>query len=278
MNNYIEVVFEDLNEEVKDILIAQLSEINFDGFDESQYNLKAFISADKFDQQSLNEISNKHKLKPSVSKIEPQNWNSLWESNFDAVIVDDFCEVRAHFHQPSGRTKHEVVITPKMSFGTGHHATTYMMIQQMKDLNFTQMKVADFGTGTGILAILSEKLGSQHIVAIDNDDWSIENAKENIESNNCKAIHLQKSDSFSSPESFDIILANINKNVILSNLSGLVFGLNPTGYLLISGILKEDEKDLINACTTYNLSCRKIVERNNWISMLFQPEGERSVN
>jgi ribosomal protein L11 methyltransferase len=193
----------------------------------------------------------------------------LWESNFEPVVVEDFCKVRADFHPASGSAKHDIIITPKMSFGTGHHATTYMMIQQMRDLDFKGKAVADFGTGTGILAILAEKLGSSKVVAIDYDEWSIQNAEENILKNGCTAISLQQADTFSPPENFDIILANINRNVILDNLDGLVFGLNAKAFLLISGILKEDEKDIVAACINRNLSYIKTVNRNQWISILF---------
>src|SRR5205085_7037613 len=137
-----------------------------------------------------------------------------WEKNFERVIIDDFVAIRAPFHKPIQKVTHEIVITPKMSFGTGHHATTFMMIQQMQDVDFKNKKVLDFGTGTGILAILAEKLGATKITAIDNDEWSISNANENIKTNNCRNIQLLLSDSPMLSQKFDVILANINKSVI----------------------------------------------------------------
>ncbi len=133
----------------------------------------------------LNDLTSSLQLSFSKTIIEETNWNQVWESNFDPVIVDDFVAVRAHFHEPIKNVQHEIVITPKMSFGTGHHATTYMMMQQMRELDFAGKNVFDFGTGTGVLAILAEKLGAQKVIAIDNDDWSIENADENVKRNNC---------------------------------------------------------------------------------------------
>ncbi|HEX8334757.1 MAG TPA: 50S ribosomal protein L11 methyltransferase [Segetibacter sp.] len=269
MTNYIEIAIETGDVVVKEILIAQLNDLKFEGFEETETGLKAFTPEGDFDENNLTELLKQFNLTHYKSTIESQNWNALWESNFEPVVVDDFCEVRADFHTPSTIAKHDIIITPKMSFGTGHHATTYMMIQQMRDLDFQGKAVADFGTGTGILAILAQKLGSNKVVAIDYDEWSIQNAEENISMNGCTSINLQQADAFSSDEKFDIILANINKNVILENLHGLVFGLNAKAFLLISGILKDDEKDLVKACIDHNLSYIKTMERNNWISILF---------
>jgi ribosomal protein L11 methyltransferase len=270
MTNYIEISIETSDTAKKEMLIAQLSEIQFEGFEETEKNLKAFIPQNIFIEELLEAILETHHLTYSSLVIPQQNWNALWESNFEPVVVDDFCVIRADFHQPSNQTEHEIIITPKMSFGTGHHATTFMMVQQMKHIDFTEKTVADFGMGTGILAILAEKLGAQKVLALDHDDWCIENAAENIERNNSTRIQLEKGNAFNRREKFDIILANINKNVILDNLNGLVFGLNQHGLLLISGILKEDENDMIEACASFELTCLKTLERNNWISILFK--------
>jgi ribosomal protein L11 methyltransferase len=144
--------------------------------------------------------------------------------------VDHFVAVRADFHEPIKDVKYEIIITPKMSFGTGHHATTYMMMEQMRDANFTDKIVFDFGTGTGVLAILAEKMGAKKIMAIDSDEWSIENANENIKRNNCTAIELQLTNTADVKSEFDIILANINKNIILENLELLESSSCPEGY------------------------------------------------
>jgi ribosomal protein L11 methyltransferase len=269
MKNYIEINIQTGESTLRDIIVAQLSEVGFEGFEESETSLKAFISEAEFDEKVFNDLLKPHNLIHSKSIVASQNWNALWESNFEPVIVEDFCEVHADFHSPSNSAKYDIIITPKMSFGTGHHATTYMMIEQMRDLNFKDKAVADFGTGTGILAILAEKLGSNKIDAIDYDEWSIQNAEENIQKNNCTLIKLKQENTFPSNGKYDIILANINKNVILNNLDGMVFGLNAKSFLLISGILSADENDLVKAAANYNLSYIKTVERNNWISILF---------
>ena len=194
MATYIQLEFQNISLEQSDLLIAQLSEIGFNGFEEEENNLKAFVPIYDFVEAAVNEIAASHHLSFYKSTIEETNWNAVWESNFQPVIVDNFVGIRADFHEPIMGVEHEIVITPKMSFGTGHHATTFMMIQQMREIDFTGKSVFDFGTGTGILAILAEKLGADKVFAVDYDEWSIENAKENLEKNNCFKCVLKKTD------------------------------------------------------------------------------------
>src|SRR3954471_8025302 len=193
-SDYIEVVFEDIDTKQADILIALLDNLGFEGFEEGERQLRAYISINDFDEQDFVKIIKPYGLNYNVQIIKSQNWNAVWEGNFEPVVVHDFVGIRAHFHPSlADRVNYEIIITPKMSFGTGHHATTYMMVEQMQHLDFHQKQILDFGTGTGVLAILSEKLGAAHVLAIDIDEWSIENAKENIERNNCSTITLQQS-------------------------------------------------------------------------------------
>lgn len=269
MGNYIQLEFKNISIELSDILIAQLSSIGFEGFEEGDNFLKAFIPSTDFDEVLIKEIANKNKISFNQSVIEETNWNAVWESNFEPVIVDEFVAIRADFHQPITGVEHEIVITPKMSFGTGHHATTFMMIQQMKEIDFNNKTVFDFGTGTGVLAILAEKLNAKNIVAVDNDDWSIENTAENIKRNNCKNIDLLKAANAGKGKHFDIILANINKNVILDNMSNLTQQLNHKGILLLSGLLIKDEIDILSAISKYNFQLDKKMTRNNWIALRF---------
>ena len=265
----VEVTFEDCKEENKDVIIALLDNIGFNGFDESNAFLKAYIDKSNYNDADLKTIADSYSLPFTTKEIQPQNWNALWESNFEPVIIDDFVAVRAHFHEPIINVEHEIVITPKMSFGTGHHATTTMMVQQMRDLEFLNKSVFDFGTGTGILAILAEKLGADNVLAIDNDSWSIENSRENIERNQCRYIKIELSDSAIVSNTFDIILANINRNVILDNLVFLNDRLHENGYLLLSGLLLEDEDAIIKESKHYPLIHQNTRQLGQWISLLF---------
>lgn len=265
--DYIKITFADLQPEQKEILIAQLADAGYEGFEEADNSLDAFINKKDFDKKLLKEISFKYQTPFTSEKIVETNWNKIWESNFEPVIVEDYVAVRADFHNPITNTKFEIVITPKMSFGTGHHATTYMMIELMKDTDFTNKSVLDFGTGTGILAILAEKNGAEKVYAIDNDDWSIENAKENFQKNNCKQIRLEKASDASSTLKFDIILANINKNVILENFEVLRDELKADGTLLLSGLLETDRDEILDKAKELNLKEKKCLIRNNWIAI-----------
>jgi ribosomal protein L11 methyltransferase len=269
MNEYIQIEFTGITPEQSSILVAQLSEISFEGFEETATNLKAFIPTNNYDEGALKKISTQYKVSFSKTTIEETNWNEVWESNFEPVIIDDFVAIRADFHQPIMGVAHDIIVTPKMSFGTGHHATTYMMIAQMRQIDFTGKTVFDFGTGTGVLAILAEKLGAKRIIAIDNDDWSIENAAENIHRNNCNRIYLKKTDLAAGNDSFDIILANINKNVILANFSSLANQLSAGGVLLLSGLLQEDKDDIFRNSTEYSLQLIQTAVRDNWLSLRY---------
>ncbi len=268
MTNSIQLTINTSDERLREELIGRLLVYELDGFEEKDEQLLCFYTEGKIDKKELNKIMNQYGLSYSRSVISTQNWNAVWESSFAPVVVNDFCCVRADFHKPVAKTKYEIIITPKMSFGTGHHATTYLMLEQMAKINFEGKSVADFGTGTGILAIMAEKLGSSNVYAIDNDNWSIENAKENVERNGCKIITIEMNDSFKSNQKFDIILANINKNVIIKNLGGLVFGLNKGGRILLSGLLKRDEQDVLNFFNQLNLVHISTIEKDEWISLL----------
>jgi ribosomal protein L11 methyltransferase len=267
MNNYIEIKIENISGQESEILIAQLNEIGFSGFEEGENLLTAFIEEEKFDEDGLKQVMSTQSLSYIKNIVEQKNWNEEWEKNFDPVIVDDFVAIRAEFHQPIKNTEHEIIITPKMSFGTGHHATTYIMIQQMHKIDFSNKTVFDFGTGTGVLAILAEKLGAKNIIAIDNDDWSINNAKENVEQNNCRNIQVYLSDVPHSIYKCDVVLANINKNVIIENLQALKNLLSKNGQLLVSGLLVEDENDIISEAIKQGLKFINTIGRGKWISI-----------
>ena len=266
--SYTKVEFINITSETGEILIAGLSELDYDGFEEGDKKLSAYISSLLFDENALKQLAENYEVVYTISEIQATNWNKLWESNFQPVIVDDFCSVRADFHEPSPGTKYEIVITPKMSFGTGHHATTYMMMQQMEHIDFNHKRVLDFGTGTGVLAILAAKLGADKVVAIDNDDWSIENAKENFDRNNSR-IDLWKTETAATGDRYDIILANITRNVIIDNFSAFKSGLSENGTLLLSGLLKEDEAEITAQAGSFGFIFQNKLQRENWICLKF---------
>lgn len=252
--------------DLQESLIAELSQIGFDGFEESAAQLTAYINLEHFDEYELNIILNKYNLKFSKSILNTQNWNQIWESNFEPVQVDDFVGVRADFHPPFSNVQHELIITPKMSFGTGHHATTYLVMQLMRDLDFNDARVFDFGTGTGILAILAEKLGAGRVLAVDNDEWCIRNAEENILVNNCKYIEIQNIKFLGENEMFSIVLANINRNIILDNFQILRKSLTGNGRLVLSGLLVADEPEITLAASELGLTHLRTLEKNGWIA------------
>jgi len=267
MTNYIEIVFPVSIQTQKDELVAQLSIRGFEGFEEERTQLKAFIREEDFDEQELTAFAAAQQLVFTQSRIENKNWNAEWEANFQPVVIDGFCAVRAAFHPPVPGVTHDIIVTPKMSFGTGHHATTYMMVQAMARPVFTGKTVFDFGTGTGVLAILAEKLGARAITAIDNDDNSIENAAENLVANGCRRCELFKAASTEGLGQFDIILANINRNVILQNLLYLKQHLYDGGVVLLSGLLKDDQQQVLAEAEKQGLMLTGRLEKEGWICL-----------
>jgi len=267
MNDYIKITFNEITQDQKDLLVAHLSDMGFEGFEEGKNWLICYSNNESFKEDALAQLTELYSLPFEKEIIEKQNWNELWEKNFQPVRVDDFCAIRASFHLEEKNTQYNIVITPKMSFGTGHHATTYMMIKWMNELDHKGKSVLDFGTGTGVLAILAEKLGASKIAAIDNDEWSIENANENILCNECSRIVLQKADSLDFTGQFDIILANINKNVLLTNMERLQQHLAKQGVLVISGLLEGDRSAIETEANRFKLEVEGQMINNGWISL-----------
>ena len=266
--NYIQLTITAVEAD-QETLISYLSELGATGFEQQENALLAYFAEDAFPSYEVNEILKDFEFQ--ISTVKEQNWNEVWEQAFQPVVVGDFCAVRAHFHEPIAGVEHEIIITPKMSFGTGHHATTFLMMQQMQSLYFTGKTVFDFGTGTGILAILAEKLGAQKITAIDNDEWSFENAQENVERNNCTKIDIKLA-SVLPKQSFDLVLANINRNVILQYMPYLNALVNTKGLLLLSGLLVDDKEEIVEACRQEGFLIINEAEKTNWISLLFKKE------
>ncbi|SDC32168.1 50S ribosomal protein L11 methyltransferase [Niabella drilacis] len=263
---YTEVVFLNTTTDLSALLIAALAD-KADGFEEADTQLKAFFSQGQITTAELDAVSGPLHIHYEVSELESQNWNALWESNFDPVVVDGFVAVRASFHPSFENVEQEIVINPKMSFGTGHHATTWMMMQQMREVAFSDKQVFDFGTGTGILSILAEKLGARQVLATDIDEWSILNTIENIGVNHCSRITVQQSDSAVQGGVYDVILANINKNVLMETIPSLKEQLAPGGVLLLSGLLAADEPEIVSRAVDSGLRLDNKVFRNNWLCM-----------
>ncbi len=266
--NYISFDFETTDADLSEQLVALLSDQGFEGFEETGQYLKAFIKEDEFNEASFKIIE---ALFPTLifkkTLVENINWNKQWEDNFTPIVIDDFVAIRAAFHPPIPHTQHEIIITPKMSFGTGHHATTHLMMQQMQQLDFTDKKVLDFGTGTGILAILAEKLGATKILAIDNDEWSVTNAQENIIQNNCNKIVVEQQSIIPTEEKYDIILANINLNVISASLED-IFSVAGIGCkVLFSGFLIGDEMQLQADIEAIGLKYSTTFKKGDWVAI-----------
>lgn len=266
--NYLQIEFEIKNAAENEILIALLANAGFESFEEADKSLKAFIKEEGFTENSLQDIINIVPVNYAITVVPQQNWNAQWESSFEPIIVNEFVAIRAAFHQPVKNVQHEIIITPKMSFGTGHHATTYMMIEQMQALDFTGKRVVDFGTGTGVLAILAEKMGALSVDAIDYDEWSIENAVENTAANNCNKINLIKAETIAVGKVYDIILANINLNVILENLAAVKAVSKKDTLILLSGFIKSDEILMSEALSAKGIFQIKTIQKGEWICIL----------
>ena len=273
--NYIEYDFTVSPTEMgAEILMAELAEVGFDSFEDTPTGIKAYIPKDSWNEHILQDIyllSNpEFTISYQITEIEQVNWNEEWEKNFSPIVVEDLCTVRANFH-PVPNTRYDIVITPKMSFGTGHHETTYMMLQQLLPLSLEGAKVLDMGCGTGILAIMAALRGAHDITAIDIDPWCVENATENVQQNNCSFITIKEGDvSLIIGEQYNLILANINRNILLSDIPAYTQALLPQGLLLVSGFYEEDLPAIKEKCQEVGLTYLSHIERNRWVSAKFQ--------
>jgi ribosomal protein L11 methyltransferase len=269
MDTYLQANIVMDNDPRREIVMAQLISIGFDAFEEETKWLKAYVPQSEFDEEAFLSIIRLHQLSYEMEIVPAKNWNEEWEKNFQPVVIGDFCSVRASFHKPNKNTAYDLVISPKMSFGTGHHATTYMMLELMQDLSFGDADVLDFGTGTGILAIMAEKLGANHITAVDLDDWSIENAKENSAMNNCSRIQLLKTNNIPADKSFKFILANINRNVIVDGLPVMCKILEANGEILLSGLMEADFAQVHAEASRLGLYLQRKGEKSGWIVLRY---------
>jgi ribosomal protein L11 methyltransferase len=256
-----------------EILIAELGEKAFESFIETESGISAFVQKDLWDINLLEDIqiltNPEFKIEFTFEEIEQVNWNEEWEKNFEPIDVDGKCHVRAPFHEKTN-AEFDIIIEPKMSFGTGHHETTHMMIQHILETNLVGKKTLDMGCGTAILAILAEMKGAQPIDAIDIDNWCYLNSIENAERNNCKNISVYEGDaSLLVGKKYDVIIANINRNILLNDMQQYKDCLNENGILFLSGFYTEDIPVISESCTSKGLSYVKQFERNNWVALKF---------
>lgn len=256
-----------------EILIAELGELPFDSFIETENGFSAYIPKENWTENILEDIyilnNPEFKITYTIEEIEQKNWNAEWEKNFDPIDVDGLCHVRAPFH-PKTEAKYDIVIEPKMSFGTGHHETTHMMIQHLLEMDVEGMKTLDMGCGTAILAILAEMKGAHPIDAIDIDNWCYLNSIENAERNDCKHISVYEGDaSLLVDKKYDLIIANINRNILLNDMQTYVDCLNPKGIILFSGFYEQDFPYIDASCTEKGLTFVKKINRNNWVSLKY---------
>ncbi len=256
-----------------DILVAELGQAGFESFTENPDGVEAYIQKADWDAGLLDDIqilqSEEVTFSYEVKEIEQVNWNEEWEKNFEPIVVADQVSIRAPFHQNPG-LKYDIVIEPKMSFGTGHHETTHLMIQHLMDLDLHGKKVLDMGCGTGILAIFAEMKGAAAIDAVDIDNWCYENSLENVERNHCHHISVFEGDaSLLKPAAYDVIIANINRNILLKDMPVYAGSLKENGILLLSGFYTEDIEKINASAESNGLKQDKKLIRNNWVGLKY---------
>ncbi|MCL6272611.1 50S ribosomal protein L11 methyltransferase [Muricauda sp. 2012CJ35-5] len=252
-----------------EILIAELGERGFESFVENDLGIDAYILKEEWNEGILRKLqvldSPGVEITWGHSEIEQQNWNAEWEKNFHPIIVSDQCMVRAPFHKPID-VAFDIIIEPKMSFGTGHHETTHMMLQHILDNDMKNKTVLDMGCGTGVLAILAKMKGAKHVEAIDIDEWCYLNTVENAERNECELDAMQGNSELLDGKKYDIIFANINRNILLEDIPIYANCLNTSGALYLSGFYLDDLDVISSKCAEYDLEFVKNYEKNNWVS------------
>ena len=256
-----------------EILIAELGAVGFESFVETETGIAAYIQKEDWKTNILEDIfilnSEEFSIEYNQNEVEQTNWNAEWEKNFSPIQVDGLVSIRAPFHE-NPNLKFDIVIEPKMSFGTGHHETTHMMVQHLLKLDLDGKKVLDMGCGTGILAIFAEMKGANPTDAIDIDNWCYENSLENVERNNSKNITVYEGDSsLLTNKKYDVIIANINRNILLMDIKVYANCLNENGVLLLSGFYKDDIPTIDAEVSKYSLKLETYIERNNWVALKY---------
>lgn len=272
--DYTEYTFTTPSPEISEIIIVELAELGFESFVDNDNGFQAYIQLQMHTNEvidTIKKITQKFSgVTYSALDIKNENWNSEWEKNFSPIDVDGKCLVRASFHQPIDSVLYDIIIDPKMSFGTGHHETTYQMIKEMLGMEWSGKSVCDMGCGTSVLAVLAAKMGAENILAVDIDEWSVENSKENILTNNTPNIIVEQGNVKNiATKLFDIILANINRNILLSDIPLYVESLNKQGHLLLSGFFETDIPAIQQKAEEAGMKLTNTLTRNKWAMLHF---------
>ena len=273
-NIYIEYNFTfSPKEPISEILIAELGNVGFESFVETENGVTAYIQKTDWNAEILADVfvlnSDEFSIEYNLNEVPQTNWNAEWEKNFEPIQVDDLVSIRAPFHE-NPNLKYDIVIEPKMSFGTGHHETTHMMVQHLLQLDLENKKVLDMGCGTGILAIFAEMKGAKPLDAIDIDNWCYENSVENVARNNCENISVYEGDAtLLVDKKYDVIIANINRNILLMDMKVYTNCLQEGGILLLSGFYEQDIPVIDAEVIKYGLKLEKFIQRNNWVALKY---------
>ncbi len=266
--DYFEIRIHTSLEEKREILISLLADANFDGFVETGDDLLAYIQSHHYIREKVESICDQFEVKFAEKRIPEQNWNAEWEKNFEPVLIAGKCYIRAPFHPPRTDIPCEIIIEPKMSFGTAHHETTAMMIEMMMQMDFLGKKVLDMGCGTGILAILADKMGAAEVDAVDNDSWAFSNTMENVKKNHATAVSVKMGDVDAANSGYDILLANINRNVLVSHLPEYSKRIKK-GELVMSGFYEEDLVMIRQTAESNAFVFNRYITKNRWVAARF---------
>ena len=257
-----------------DVFIDELGDLGCDSFEETENGFNAYIPGNELNDDLIKHLKtlvqrNDLDFEFSCEEIPSKNWNEIWESSFEPIIVGDWCSILAPFHKNVYNTKYTIIIKPQMSFGTGHHETTFMMVETMKSVDLKNKKLLDMGTGTGILAILGRKLGADYVEAIDISDDAIKNCAENASINNVNLVTKLGGKEQIENKKYDVILANINRNILLDQMSLYSEKLNTNGNLLLSGFLASDVEIILTSASQNNLHLVHKKNKENWLCLAF---------